>query len=153
MNSTLPDDWNPFLIAFIGTPDVLNLITLMSGLIGMFNGIEIDHPIYAVLFSNMSVCLFSASVNVVTLFCVNASMFVVVANASNTWYMIYHCVTWSVTSLLRYAYIFHGPWIDSRFPDASKLRNLSVVSTFVVFVVLLTPLVAFIVHLGECCNN
>ena len=41
----------PILILIL--PETLNLIFLISGVTGMYNGVEIQHPLYTVLFTNL----------------------------------------------------------------------------------------------------
>ena len=149
MNSTLDEFWNPYLTLFIIFPDISNLIFLTFALFGMYNGIEISHPVYAVLFTNISVATISALINILSIQWVDITVFLVIANASNTWYMIFHCVTWSVTSVLRYIYILHGEWIEEKFPDQRTLTTTSILAVLVIFAVLLTPLISTIIPLGK----
>jgi hypothetical protein len=58
----------------------------------MYHGIEIGHPIYAVLFANIGLAAASAVVNVVSVFAVDSDVFLVVANASNTWCLFYRLI-------------------------------------------------------------
>ena len=149
MNSTFDVDLQPYLTLSIIVPDLANLLFLTSALFGMYNGIEISHPVYAVLFSNLSLATLSAVINISSINWVDISVFLIIANASNTWYMIFHCVTWSVTSILRYFYILHGQWIDKTFPDQKTLTTVSILAVFAIFSLLLTPLISIITHLGK----
>jgi hypothetical protein len=49
-NSNSEEDYPSYPIII---PDCASLLLLMSGIYGMFQGIEIGHPIYTVLFTNL----------------------------------------------------------------------------------------------------
>ena len=149
MNSLFEELWSPYLIIFITIPDIANLLFLTIGLFVMYNGIEIRHPIYAVLFVNILVAALSALINIVCINLVDKSIFLVIANASNTWYMLFHCTTWSVTSVLRYLYILHDRWIDKTFPDQRRLTSVSILAVFLIFFAVLTPFICIILSLGK----
>jgi hypothetical protein len=44
-------------------PDCANVTVLLIGLYGMYQGIEVQHPLYAVLFLNLAVSWISSLVN------------------------------------------------------------------------------------------
>ena len=50
-------------LAFI-LPESFNTLVLTFGLLGMYNGVQIVHPLYAVLFANLLVPLVSSAINI-----------------------------------------------------------------------------------------
>ena len=50
-------------LAFI-LPESFNILVLTFGLLGMYNGVQIVHPLYAVLFTNLVVPLVSSTINI-----------------------------------------------------------------------------------------
>ena len=137
--------WNT-LILF---PDCTSLVCLLAGICGMFQGIEVCHPIYAVLFTNLVSALLSTILNLVLFTNLEIETYVRFANASNGWYLVFHCNAWCITSILRYLYILHSDWVDQNFPSQKKLAKLTVVITFLSYVVLISPMIAISINLGK----
>ena len=48
---------------FIIGPELINMAFLLLGIYGMYRGIEIQHPLYAILFCNLIVPLISTIIN------------------------------------------------------------------------------------------
>jgi hypothetical protein len=44
------------------------------------------------------------------------------AFALNFFSLLFHCVTWSLVSILRYQYIVNTDWFQNKFPDPIKLK-------------------------------
>ena len=130
-------------------PEFASLICLLSGIYGMFHGIEVCHPIYAVLFTNLVSALLSTILNLVLFTNLEIETYVRFANASNGWYLVFHCNAWCITSILRYLYILHSDWVDTNFPSQKKLAKLTVAITFLSYVVLISPMIAISINLGK----
>ena len=137
--------WN----ALIVFPDCTSLVCLLAGICGMFQGIEVCHPIYAVLFTNLVSALLSTILNLVLFTNLEIETYVRFANASNGWYLVFHCNAWCITSILRYLYILHSDWVDTNFPSQKKLAKLTVAITFLSYVVLISPMIAISINLGK----
>ena len=130
-------------------PEFASLICLLSGIYGMFQGIEVCHPIYAVLFTNLVSALLSTILNLVLFTNLEIETYVRFANASNGWYLVFHCNAWCITSILRYLYIFHNDWIDKKFPCQKKLAQLAAFFAFLSYFILISPLVSISITLGK----
>ena len=91
------DDWNGSMNGSVILSELIGLVLLSFGMVGMFNGIEIGHPVYSVLFSNIcfnfSTTFFNFVLVIVTPFkdWIRATIF------TNFLGMLYHN-TWYVTS-------------------------------------------------------
>ena len=67
-NLTHFEGMNLIMEAFIVVPEFFNFILLTIGLLEMYQGIEIGHPIYAILFANLLVALSSSFWGMVAFF-------------------------------------------------------------------------------------
>ena len=75
-------------------PEVLDLILLAAGLIGMYRGIKIGHPVYSLLFTNLVFPFVATVVNVVTLFVIPLSTWLRIAPYLNYLCLMFHSTTW-----------------------------------------------------------
>ena len=67
-NWTHVEGMNLVMEAFIVVPEFFNFVLLTIGLLEMYQGIEIGHPIYAILFANLLVALSSSFLGIVAFF-------------------------------------------------------------------------------------
>ena len=67
-NLTQVEGMNLVMEAFLVVPEFVNFILLTIGLLEMYQGIEIGHPIYAILFANLLVALSSSFLGIVAFF-------------------------------------------------------------------------------------
>ena len=87
-------------------PEFVNIALLSTGIFQMFNGIEINHPIYHVLFINLIVTLVSSLITIFAFpFSLNNVKYSTVVNANNGFTLLFHCCCWAIVSALRYLYI------------------------------------------------
>ena len=84
-------------------PEVFNIVLLSFGIVQMYNGIEIDHPVYKVLFTNLVVTLASSVACVATFFVNTVWKFSSLLNAINYCGLMFHYSSWCVISILRLA--------------------------------------------------
>ncbi len=49
-------------------PDLISTLIILLTLVGMYHGIEIGHPVFSVLFTNLVSALVSSGPNVIKLF-------------------------------------------------------------------------------------
>ena len=119
-NST--QSWPIYLSGAIVAPEFINLFLLGSAVYVMYNGIEILHPIYSVLFLNTSIALLHSVFDIVIFCLIDNDLYVRIANGGIICYVIFHCVVWCVTSILRYIYILHNDWIDLKFPGVKRIK-------------------------------
>jgi hypothetical protein len=116
------EDDNPILLY----PELFNTILLMSVLVPVYKGIEIEHPIYKILFSNLCVSLLSSLANFAFFFFPIKVLKFTRALSTNNWVCImYHYTSWCILSILRYIYIKHSDWLHKKFPKTSTIGNLA----------------------------
>ena len=72
-----------------------------------FKGIEIGHPIYSLLFSNIIVSFSGTVLNLIVLVLSPFHTWIRVALFSNVISMHFHMISWTLISVLRYLYIEH----------------------------------------------
>ncbi len=90
----------------------------------MYNGIDIEHPVFRVLFCNLIAAFFLSAVNLVA-FPFNLEIkYSTIVTGTNASCLIFHCCCWFVVSLLRYLYIIHKDWLLNRYPDPKYLNRV-----------------------------
>lgn len=141
--------WPIYLTGTMIMPEYINGALLILAMYGMFHGVEILHPIYSVLFLYITVGLCQTLFNLLVFNLVEASLFIRVVNATNCCYFIFHCIAWSVTSILRYTFILHNDWVDKKFENLRRLSAFSVLVVLVWSTALVVPVVAYTIHLGK----
>jgi len=130
-------------------PEYFNLVFLLAGIYGMYQGIEIKHPLYAVIFLNLIVALFFTLLDLAVFFFLSTDRFVSILNASSTVALFFHCTCWCVTSIIRYLYIVHENWIHSVVPGHQKQCCLAFGFSFILFFALTFPPVGYGMFLGS----
>jgi hypothetical protein len=130
-------------------PEYFNLVFLLAGIYGMYQGIEIKHPLYAVIFLNLSFALFLTVVDLIVYFFLPTDRFVVILNASSVASLFFHCTCWCVTSIIRYLYIVHENWIHIVVPSHQKQCFLAFGLTFILFFTLTVPPFGYARFLGK----
>jgi hypothetical protein len=145
-NSFENETW---LQAAMIVPEYFNFVFLLAGIYGMYEGIEIQHPLYAVIFLNLMIALFFTVVDLIIFFFLCSNRFVSVANASSGVSLFFHCTCWCVTSIIRYLYIVHENWIHSVVPSLKSQRFLAFGLTFVLFLTLTSPPLGYGIYLGK----
>ena len=76
------------------TLEVIEWPLLVLGLIGMNNGIEIGHPIYATLFCNLAMALFFTTANLLSLASGSFKVFSRTCVLCNSLACYFHCTCW-----------------------------------------------------------
>ena len=104
---------------------------LISGIRLMHQGIEIGHPVYAILFNNLLVTLIACLVEIVLLLMPTATRPESMIKACSIFSGLFH--------------IIHIDWIDDKFSEPKRLTKLCVLAVHLVYLtnmsVLLTVLV------------
>ena len=113
------------------------------GIFGMFNGVQISHPIFSVLFTNLVVGLISTFLNIFGFIFLKFDRYIGYSNGCTGIFLSFHCSVWCITSILCYIYILHCDWINEKFADQRKLSVISVASVFILVAILVLPPVAF----------
>ena len=96
----------------------------------MYQGIEISHPIYSLLFSNLIVAFVATSVNLIVLIVFPFNVWIRFSLYGNVFSTHFHLTSWSIISVLRYFYIEHKEWIESKWPDPKQLRPIALAAVF-----------------------
>jgi hypothetical protein len=103
----------------------------------MYNGVEIEHPVFRVLFCNLIVSFISSAVNIIAYPIEKNIKYSTIINSNNYFCLLFHCCCWLVVSLLRFIYIIHKHWLLTKFPDQKTLNRLAVASVFFTFLICL----------------
>ena len=130
-------------------PEYFNLFFLICGLYGMYQGIEIGHPVYAVLFLNLIVPTISTLLDIAAFFFISTFNYVLFSNLVNGFTVFFHCTSWCVTSMLRFIYIICGDWFNSLIPNQKLQSALAVILTCLLAALLTIPTFSVVVSYGK----
>ena len=83
-------------------PDYLNLIFLSAGMYGMYQGVEIQHPLYSALFMILGVSWVLSLINIVAFRFLPSLALAKLTNIGSTCVLFFHSVCWLMTSLIRH---------------------------------------------------
>ncbi len=117
----------------VAIPDVLDFIVLAIAVYGMYKGIEISHPIYALLFTNLTFALFATAINLFVLLAFPFHIWTRFSLYGNLFSLHFHVTSWSIISVLRYHYIEHKDWIERKWPDPKDLTSTALAAQFSCF--------------------
>jgi hypothetical protein len=123
---------NEFLFVQM-SPGCINTFLLSVGLYQMYSGIEIAHPVYAVLFCNLLVTLISSMIDVFIFPFITILSYSVLVNGSCITCFLFHCCSWCILSCLRYLYIVHSKWLHDRLPNSRTVCVIAILSIFCIF--------------------
>ncbi len=137
------------LHTFCIAPEVINLVFLLLGIYGMYRGIEIQHPLYAILFCNLIVPLISTIINTTVFGFVSLEKYARLSNATNAFSVYFHGACWLLSSMIRYLYIMHNDWLFSKFPDVKKQCRIALGLEIGITVLLMLPAFGTLVFLGN----
>jgi hypothetical protein len=142
---------NPIFIVQIlcVLPEYINLFFLTCGLYGMYQGIEIGHPVYAVLFLNLIVSTMSTVLDIVVFFFMSTNKYVLFSNLVNALSVFFHCTSWCVTSVLRFVYIIGGDCFHNLIPNQKLQCASALMMTCLVAAFLTTPTFAVVISYGK----
>jgi len=133
----------------IAAPDYINLNFLLTFINGMYHGIEIQHPLYAVLILDLLVVLVFNLINIFLFFVRPTGLFMQLSLANGGIAINFHFTSWCLASVIRYIYIVHGDWIDSLIPNL-RWQCLITFATSILFSISLSiPLFGYIIYLGK----
>jgi len=114
----------------------------------MYNGIEIEHPVFRVLFCNLVAALLSSAVNVIVFPIKMEIKYSSIIGGNNVFCLIFHCCCWFIVSLLRYLYIIHKEWLLNRYPDPKYLNRLAIASVFLTYFTCWSTLIVVFTYCG-----
>ena len=96
--------WTPEMKASIIAPEIIEFPFLVIALRAMYQGIEIDHPVFALLFYNLSFALICSAANICTLPILHMETWIRFALFVNGFFLQFHVICWSIISTLRSVY-------------------------------------------------
>ena len=129
-------------------PDFFNLVLLSMTVYGMYQGIEIQHPLYAVLFADVILPTICSVVTILSFAFISNLKFIVLSNGTTALCLFFHCNCWCVTSIIRYIYILHENWIQKVLPNFKLQCCAALLLPFVMTVCCQMPMVLYGMHLG-----
>ena len=130
-------------------PEYFNFFFLSCALYGMYQGVEITHPLYAVLFLNLIVPLMATLFHITVFFFIPTATYVFISNPINCVCIFFHCTSWCVASLLRFVYIIYGDWFNNFIPS-QKLQWISaVIMTSALTIILSVPSFSLAIVYGK----
>jgi len=94
-------------------------------LYNIYKGIEISHPVYAIVFFNNFINLVSLLINVAILPFVINYKYAVLVNGNNAVCLVFNSCCWCILSLLRYLYVTKKTWLENKFPEPVRLLKVS----------------------------
>jgi hypothetical protein len=130
-------------------PEFVNILFLFAGAFGIYKGVEIQHPIYAVLFADMIVPIISSSINIISFPFTPVLMYVSSSNLSTVICLNFHSTCWCATSMIRYIYIVHENWLQRVLPNIQSQCFAAYVITVVSALCCTIPMFAYGRSLGE----
>jgi hypothetical protein len=153
-NSTSSNNFNTdnpiyVLQIFCVLPELFNLIFLSCGLYGMYQGIEISHPLYAVLFLNLIAPLLTTMLDIIAFFFASTASYIILSNIMNTLSLLFHCTSWCVTSVLRFIYIIYGDWFNNLIWSQKLQCTAAVVMTLTLTAILSIPSFVVLIFYGK----
>lgn len=130
-------------------PEYINAILLSLSIHGMYQGIEIKHPLYTILFTKLIIVLMTSLVDVIGYALLPFKNFVMLSNVMNIVSYLYHSSGWCLASILRYIYIFHESWIPTTVPNENVQSFLAVLFLLMTSTLIASPIVIMAKYYGE----
>jgi hypothetical protein len=113
-----------------------------------YKGIEIKHPVYAVIFCDLIVALATSLANAVIFPFMSTYKYTNLSNGSNMFCLIFHSCCWCILSIQRYVYITKKAWLEEKFPDLGRLLKVSLLSLMTLVTLNVTSYLVTIVYFG-----
>ena len=107
-------------------PEVFALPIFVAAIYVMYRGVEIDHPVFRIIFNNL---IFQLTITaIVILFQLLSSIrnnAILASELANLAGLLFHNSTWLILSFLRYAYKVKPDLLHSKFPDPGQISKYS----------------------------
>ena len=129
--------------------ELFNLVILIFAIYGMHQGIETQHPLYAVLFLNLLVPSAFTVVDVIGLPFFPLENYLRLINANSALSLYFHVTSWCVTSVIRFVYIEYEDTIHKFIPSLKRQCVLAVVFAIVAFPFFAFPTFGYAFYLGK----
>jgi hypothetical protein len=118
----------------VASADIFNITCLSVGLYQLYHGIEIAHPVFKILFCNLSGSLVASILNVFAALFMTTTTLITLINSFNITYLMFHCCCWAVLSILRFIYINHRNWLDEKYPEPRIVSIIAILSIFLIYI-------------------
>ena len=140
---------DPIEIVFVQvTLEILGSFILFTLSHLIYKGIEIGHPVYAVIFCDIIVTLISSLINAIILPFVDNYRYTDQANLNSFFCLVFHCCCWCILSILRYLYLVKQSWLDKTFPQLANLRIVSLLSLALLFILNISMGIPSLMYFG-----
>jgi hypothetical protein len=152
-------DYDQFSLALrliVAYPEYFNLIILLLGMYGMYQGVEIQHPLYSVLLVNLIVSWFPSILNCIAFALLLTLLYLKFTVSGSAIVFYFHCICWLLTNIIRHVYIVHDVWLHKIVPNVKVQCGIAVSSAFTMTLLLASPTFAYVFYKGsifELINN
>ena len=130
-------------------PEYINLFLLIMAICGMYRGIEVGHPIYAVLFLNLIIPFCATLAQICLFFFIENQQYLMIGTFLGAFCLLFHCNTWCITSVVRYIYIAHENWVHSKIPSMKIQSILACITTIALVLFMLLIITVYAVSLSK----
>jgi len=149
LNQTVSNMDPDYLNTLLVCPDFVTVFVLSFSLFGMYNGIDITHPVYVVLFLNVCVALISSTINICVAVFLPSEIFMRASNG-NCWItLVFYCSCWCVNSATRFVYVMFNKELHSKVSSAKVQLFIVVGITLICFLGFTYLLIGMAVSQGE----
>jgi len=115
--------------------ELFSSVTIIYVVYKMFKGIEISHPLYAIIFCNLITSLLSSLLNSIVFPFISSVRYTSLVNGNNIACLCFHFCCWCILSILRYLYILKKDYLDEKFSEPAKLLHVSIFALFLLFAI------------------
>ena len=143
------DCWPMVLQATLVAPEYLNFVVLLLAVYGMYQGIEIQHPLYSVLFLNLIIPLCLTVINIIGFVFITSSKYITLSNSNSAFCIIFHNTCWCLSSIIRYIYIISPDWIQNLIPNARIQYFVTHILAVMMSFLLSAPIFSYAMYLGK----
>ena len=143
------NDSSMVLQATLVAPEYFNFVILLLAVYGMYHGIEIQHPLYAILLLNLIIPLCFTIVDMTAFVFISSNKYITLSNTNSGFSLFFHCTSWCLSSIIRYIYIVAPDWIDNHIPNAQSQCYVAFIMAFLFSFLLFTPSISYSMYLGK----
>jgi hypothetical protein len=152
-STTMLESVGPGLQMCFIVPELIAIAFLLLAIYGMYQGIEVQHPLYAILFFNLIVSLISSIINTTVFGFISLDKYVRVSNVTNGFSIYFHGTCWLLSSFIRYVYILHKDWLFSKVPDVKKQCWIALGLEITLVFMFMLPVLGTLILLGNTNNK
>lgn len=130
-------------------PEYFSTIALTIIIRGMYKGVEIGHPLFAVLFMSIIVTALSSALNIVAFVKLPFQKFILFFNFANIISLVFHLSSWCVASIIRYLYLNKEDWLFKTFPSQKTQRHIAMLASVVFSLLHILPIICVLIVFGK----